>query len=131
MPSNGTKDGLSLQHAQIVAAEEGIHKLLNDDLAGAKAVLEAQKDSPYALAGLGICSFLTAAIGMEDDRLSASMETLGQAERAAKKNKASAVEVDPGQWWTQPGLEYEILVADVVAAQSVHTVHSHCFRMKR
>lgn len=92
--------------------------LLNDDLPGARKTLEAQRDSPYALAGLGICEFLTAAISLEDERLHSSMDTLSLAEKAAKKSKTGA-ENDPGQWWIQTGLEYEVLLADVVAAQSL------------
>lgn len=113
-----TRIGLAEQQEQLLQAENGINHLLNDDLPEAQRVLAAQKDSPYALAGLGICAFLTAAIGLEDDRLSHSMETLGAAERAARKHKAVAAQ-EPGQWWTQTGLEYEVLLGDVTAAESV------------
>lgn len=105
---------------QLLSAQKGLDLLLNDDIAGAKAHFTSaqHKDSAYTLAGLGICEFLTAVVGQEEDRLTGSMETLHQAERAAKKGKGNA-EMEKGAWWSTPGLEYEILVADVVAAQAV------------
>lgn len=104
---------------QLLAAEVGMNMLMDDNIEGARSTLKSQKDSPYALAGLGICDFLAAAVGMEDERLSASMEALALAEKSARKHKSSNSHEEPGQWWTQPGMEYEVLIADLAAAQAV------------
>lgn len=104
---------------QLLAAEVGLNKLMDDDLDGARSTLQSQHNSPYALAGLGICDFLAAAVGMEDDRLSASMEALALAEKSARKHKHSNSIEEPGQWWTQAGMEYEVLIADLAAAQAL------------
>lgn len=104
---------------QLLAAEVGLNKLMDDDVEGARSTLLSQDNSPYALAGLGICDFLAAAVGMEDERLSASMEALALAEKSARKHKHSNSIEEPGQWWTQYGMEYEILIADLAAAQAV------------
>lgn len=119
MPSSSASASTSTQ--ALLDAERGLNLLLNDDLNGARSTLESQKESPYALAGLGIVAFLTAAIGLEEDRLQSSSNTLALAENAAKKRKTSSSTgiSDPGQWWTQSGTEYDVLLADVVAAQSV------------
>ena len=117
-PAKRALVGMALAVSALASAEHGLDLLLNDDLTGARKQLEEQKDSAFSLAGLGICEFLTAAVGLEDDRLSGSMATLGLAEKAAKKSKIGAG-IDPGQWWNQPGMEYEVLIADVVAAQAV------------
>lgn len=115
---------------QLQAAEVGLHMLMDDDIDGARKTLSAQAQtndsaSPFALAGLGICDFLAAAVGMEDERLTASMEALAVAEKSARKQKAhtSSVSEDDdanaGQWWNQNGMEYEVLMADLAAAQAV------------
>ena len=114
---------------QLLAAEEGLNKLMDDDVEGAKRTLEAQNSSPYALAGLGICEFLAAAVGLEDERLTASMEALALAEKSARKHKHSNSIEEPGQWWVQHGMEYEILIADLAAAQAVSFPH-HQYRWR-
>lgn len=110
---------MTANQEQLLAAEVGLHKLMDDDIDGARSTLSSQKDSPYALAGLGICDFLAAAVGMEDERLTASMEALATAEKSARKHKHSHSVEEAGQWWSQAGMEYEVLIADLAAAQAV------------
>lgn len=125
-PNSGDKyANLTSNQIQLLKAEEGLSRLMDDDITGARKILLNEKDSPYALAGLGICDFLAAAVGMEDERLQASMDALAQAEKCAKKYKNSNYGEQPeaGQWWSQPGMEFEVLLADVAAAQSVSLFH--------
>jgi hypothetical protein len=117
--SNSTSIPMTANQEQLLAAEVGLNLLMDDDVDGAQRILQEQKNSPYALAGLGICDFLAAAVGMEDERLDASMEALALAEKAAIKHRSSHAREEIGQWWSQSGMEYEVLLADVAAAQAV------------
>lgn len=113
---------MTANQEQLLAAEVGLHMLMDDNIEGARTTLQNEgDDSPFALAGLGICDFLAAAVGMEDERLTSSMEALAIAEKSAKKHKHANINnvEDVGQWWTQPGMEYEVLIADLAAAQAV------------
>lgn len=115
---------MTANQEQLLAAEVGLHMLMDDNIEGARTTLQNQgDDSPFALAGLGICDFLAAAVGMEDERLTASMDALAVAEKSARKHKHASNNTgekeDAGQWWNQNGMEYEVLIADLAAAQAV------------
>lgn len=116
---------MTANQEQLLAAEVGLHMLMDDNIEGARTTLQNQgDDSPFALAGLGICDFLAAAVGMEDERLTASMDALAVAEKSARKHKHAihtSEKEDAGQWWNQNGMEYEVLIADLAAAQAVST----------
>lgn len=107
-------------------ATRGVSKLLNNDLPGAQEILKSHADSPFHLIGLGLSSFLSAALGQEDSELTGALAILVRAESLAsaaqtsnKRSKSDGPAVFPA------GTEYQTLVADAVVCQAlVHVLTS-------
>lgn len=92
-------------------ATSGFDKLLNNDLAGAKATFEARPESVPHSVGAGISTFLQAALGQEDTELYGALDVLVKAEAQAATQAASKRGTGAsGQGSTAyaPGLEYKV-----------------------
>ncbi|GAA5901756.1 hypothetical protein JCM5296_005398 [Sporobolomyces johnsonii] len=110
---------------QIKIATKGFEALLNNDLKTANTVLSANPDSPFALVGLGLSSFLAAILSREDDEVQRAVdvltkaETIASAECNSKNSKGSTV--------YPPGTEYKLLVADASIAQALISLLSESY----
>lgn len=99
-----TVQGLLLTATQ----SPGFDNLLNNDVPEARRVFGLQPESPFSLLGLGLTSFLAAALGQEDKLLAGALAILYQAETAAtresglKRAKSEPATVFP------PGVEYKV-----------------------
>lgn len=103
-PSSSMASSTADQVALIKEATRGIEKLLNNDLQGAQELLSARPQSPGHGVGLGICGFLQAALGQEDNELAAALDVLLKAEgiATAQSSKKGEKGVFPA------GLEYKV-----------------------
>ncbi|KAF8664000.1 hypothetical protein AX16_000851 [Volvariella volvacea WC 439] len=97
--------------ANLSSAKQGFDRLFENQILQAKSHF-AGKDDPFHLLGLGVCSFLEAALGMETGLMSEASQLLAGAEQGAKKHSKSS-RPKPNQRFA-PGLEWEILTADAV-----------------
>lgn len=93
---------------QIQESSLGFDALLNNELPEAKRILSLNSESPFSLLGLGLTSFLAAALGQEDKGLYSALAILAKAEVAAiresglKRDKSEPNTVYPN------GTEYKV-----------------------
>ncbi|TDL16298.1 hypothetical protein BD410DRAFT_795499 [Rickenella mellea] len=99
--------------AALNSATEGFDHLFSNNLSGAQAQLAAD-DSPFHLLGLGICTFLEAALGMETDRMAEATKCLSASEAGAKKELKNVKSTFRSNPRLPPGLDWEILHADAI-----------------
>jgi len=97
---------------ELESATQGFSHFFNDDLEQARNVLN-EGTTPFHLLGLGVVTFMQAALGMEDNVLPQATEALAKAEASAKAAHKAAKSLTPyGQF--PAGIEWEILHADAV-----------------
>lgn len=112
---------------QLVSATKGFDHLFANEIEDARTTFAAD-DSPFHLLGLGVCSFLEAALGMEvrigyvhwrnttkslqSGLMVEATRCLTLAEAGAKK-RAKASSASTNSRFT-PGLEWEVLHSDTV-----------------
>ncbi|PLW46528.1 hypothetical protein PCANC_08538 [Puccinia coronata f. sp. avenae] len=112
----------------ILNVSKAFDLLFRDDLPAAKVLLQQQThaDQPYNHVALALISFIEAVLCMEEQMISKALESLIKSEEAVKQAKSalsSAGSTDLRQeiaqhWWT-PGLEYDILLADLMIFQAI------------
>lgn len=112
----------------IINVSKAFDLLFHDDLNGARVLLQqqTQSDQPYQHVALALIAFIEAVLSMEEQMISKAIESLLKSEEAVKQAKtalASSSSTDSNQaiaqhWWT-PGLEYDILLADLMIFQAI------------
>ncbi|KAF8229976.1 hypothetical protein L208DRAFT_1284137 [Tricholoma matsutake] len=113
----GTTNSYQDNNALLQSAKLGFDHLFSNDIVEAKKNFE-RSDDPFHLLGLGVCSFLEAALGMETGLLAEAARCLTLSEAGARKkhksDQGSTSRAGSGSSRFPPGLEWEILVADAV-----------------
>ncbi|KAF9524468.1 outer membrane protein Iml2/Tetratricopeptide repeat protein 39 [Crepidotus variabilis] len=100
--------------AQLRSATEGFDFLFSNDITAAKKHFEPH-DDPFHILGLGVCSFLEAALGMESGLMTEASRCLALAEAGTRRQMKSPKPSDFTYRTRFPhGLEWEILNADAV-----------------
>ncbi|KAF8993782.1 hypothetical protein BDQ17DRAFT_1431489 [Cyathus striatus] len=95
--------------ALLASATKGFDCLFGNDIVDAKKRFSGKEDA-FHLLGLGVCSFLEAALGMEEGLMTEASRCLTLAEAGSKKEmKVSKTHGRP-----HAGLEWEIINADAV-----------------
>lgn len=112
----------------IIQVSKAFDLLFHDDLVGAKALLQQkpQSDQPYNHVALALIAFIEAVLCMEESLITKALEGLLKSEEAVKQAKGALSSAGSGDlkqeisqhWWT-PGLEYDILLADLMIFQSI------------
>jgi len=112
----------------IIQVSKAFDLLFHDDLVGAKALLQQkpQSDQPYNHVALALIAFIEAILCMEESLMTKALEGLLKSEEAVKQAKAAVSSAGSGDlkqeisqhWWT-PGLEYDILLADLMIFQAI------------
>ncbi|KIK69622.1 hypothetical protein GYMLUDRAFT_34005 [Collybiopsis luxurians FD-317 M1] len=113
---------------QLASASRAFDHLFSNEISSAKQKFTSDND-PFHLIGLGVCSFLEAALGMEASQMSEASRLLALAETgsksalkaAAKQSKSKASAAFP------PGLEYEIVNADATVLIGITHALSESF----
>ncbi|KAE9403990.1 hypothetical protein BT96DRAFT_917160 [Gymnopus androsaceus JB14] len=99
---------------QLASASRGFDNLFSNEMNSAKNAF-ASDNSPFHLIGLGVCSFLEAALGMEAAQMTEASRLLALAETGSKNAvKAAAKQTKSKSSAFPPGIEYEIVNADAV-----------------
>ncbi|KAF5389207.1 hypothetical protein D9757_003471 [Collybiopsis confluens] len=113
--------------AQLASASLAFDHLFSNEISSAKKTFATAND-PFHLIGLGVCSFLEAALGLEASQMSEASRLLALAETGSKlalkaatkqsKSKASAA--------FPPGFEFEIVNADATVLLGItHALRSN------
>ncbi|KAH9459113.1 hypothetical protein Pst134EA_019266 [Puccinia striiformis f. sp. tritici] len=113
----------------IINVSKAFDLLFHDDLVGARLLLQqhSQPEQPYNHVALALISFIEAVLSMEDQMIAKALESLLKSEEAIKQAKSthagSTSSTDSNReiaqhWWT-PGLEYDILLADLMIFQAI------------
>ncbi|KAJ7594210.1 outer membrane protein Iml2/Tetratricopeptide repeat protein 39 [Mycena floridula] len=102
-----------MSEAQLNAASKGFDLLFSDDIKQARLILSQDPESPYHQTGLGVCSFLEAALGLETDQMAEAARCLTLAEAGSRKLLKSATS-KPSSHRFPAGIDMEILNADAV-----------------
>ncbi|MBW0502056.1 hypothetical protein O181_041771 [Austropuccinia psidii MF-1] len=97
--------------------------VFQDDLVGARTRLQNQSNETYSHVALGFIYFIEAALGMEDQMIAKALDTLLKVEESIKQAKATLISSSNEKqstvhWWV-PGLEYDIMLADVLIFQAI------------
>ncbi|KAA1091924.1 hypothetical protein PGT21_011662 [Puccinia graminis f. sp. tritici] len=112
----------------ILNVSKAFDLLFHDDLNGARVLLQqqTQSDQPYHHVALALITFIEAVLSMEEQMIAKALESLLKSEEAVKQAKNALVSTgstDSNQaiaqhWWI-PGLEYDILLADLMIFQAI------------
>ncbi|EJD00336.1 uncharacterized protein FOMMEDRAFT_159009 [Fomitiporia mediterranea MF3/22] len=116
--SNSGKDVVDAEEAALLAATKGFDHLFSNRLADAREQF-ASDDSPYHLLGQGVCAFMQAALGMETNLMGEAARCLSESEAGAKKGSRTNKSANGGKSSFPPGIEFEILQADVIVLQGL------------
>ncbi|KAF9449736.1 hypothetical protein P691DRAFT_774496 [Macrolepiota fuliginosa MF-IS2] len=92
-------------------ANKGFSQLFENDIAGARNTFSGS-DDPFHLLGLGVCSFLQAALGMEAHVIEEANRCLTLSEAGTRRFTKTKKHIDNHRF--HPGVEWEILNADAV-----------------
>lgn len=103
---------------QLSTALAAVDKLFNDDLAGARATLNDNKDSPYSALMLGLLEAITALVSGEEEAKRNAHTALSTANTQAKKIKKLQY-ADATAFWAPMALHYEVFNALVSAVTTV------------
>ncbi|KLO11975.1 hypothetical protein SCHPADRAFT_876147 [Schizopora paradoxa] len=126
------------QIAALRSATTGFDHLFANRMEDAKVAFQDKEhsESPFHLMGLGVCSFLEAALGMESEQMTEAARCLTLCESSAKKHSKAAkdAESSSSSWLSTrktpaaatgtksrlpSGIEWEILQADAVVCQGL------------
>jgi hypothetical protein len=108
-PSNDAASNAAL----LQSATHGFDYLFSNDVVSAKAHFSG-KDDPFHLLGLGVCSFLEAALGMESGLMTEATRLLTLSEAGARRQAKLKPKFTRTKQRFPTGLEWEILGADAV-----------------
>lgn len=90
-----------------IHATTGFNRLLDNDVEGAQATFALAPNSAAHNVGIGITSFLQAALGMEDAELSSALDVLVKAEERAQAEATLQAKVKETTVYPK-GLEYKV-----------------------
>ncbi|KIY46455.1 hypothetical protein FISHEDRAFT_66458 [Fistulina hepatica ATCC 64428] len=96
--------------AALASATQGFDHIFSNDIQNAKSVF-ASASSPYHSLGLGACTFLEAALGMETNLMADASRRLSDAESGAKREAINAKKSKKSSS-VHPGLEWEVVASD-------------------
>ncbi|KAG8964365.1 hypothetical protein FRC03_001849 [Tulasnella sp. 419] len=106
-------------------ANKGFDAVFNDDIELGKSILNAG-NTPFHLLGLGVVTFLQAALGMEDGIMAEASKALTEAQAAAKQAYKVA-QSKPSATRFPAGTEWELLQTDTILLLGVTQVLSESY----
>lgn len=118
-PASGSTE----QVEYILDATKGFDLLLDDSVEAARSHFKSQGTSAAHGVGLGITSFLCAALSQEDSGLSEALDVLVKAETAAAAAGSSTSSGKTFKTVYPPGTEYKVMNSKHKRSPSGHCLH--------